>query len=439
MIKVCKFGGTSMADANAIRKVRDIISSDCDRKYVIVSAPGKRNKEDIKITDTLYSCYSEIMEKGNCNKNFSLIRERFIGIVSDLGLDIDIKAILDQTEKEMIENRSADFCASRGEYLSALIFARFIGFEFVDAIDMVRFDSEGRLNIDYTDDKVKNVLKGKENVVIPGFYGKSYEGKVKTFSRGGSDITGSIIARGVKADIYENFTDVSGFLVCDPRIVPMAKTIRQITYKELRELSYMGASVLHSEAIFPVMKKKIPINIKNTFSPQDEGTMIVPNDKYNYREGDPIITGIAGKKDFTVIIIEKSMMNSEVGFIRRVLSVIEHHGLCVEHLPSGIDTLSVVVSSEQLKNGILSDVINEIRENVSPDYIQVIENISLIATVGHGMTRRPGTAGKLFTSLAEAGINVAMIDQGSSELNIIIGVANSDYEKTIKTIYKAFI
>ncbi len=439
MIKVCKFGGTSMADAHAIRKVRDIILKDKDRKFIVVSAPGKRNKEDIKITDTLYSCYEEIVQKGSCNKSFSLIKERFMGIAEDLKVDIDIKSILDKTEKEMIENRSSDFCASRGEYLSALIFASFIGFEFVDAVDMIRFDSEGRFNQEYTDDKVKTKLKGKEYVVIPGFYGKSYEGKVKTFSRGGSDITGSIIARGVKADLYENWTDVSGFLVCDPRIVPIAKTIRQITYKELRELSYMGASVLHSEAIFPVMKGRIPINIKNTFSPEDVGTMIVPNDKYVSLEGDPVITGIAGKKDFTVIIIEKSMMNAEVGFIRKVLSVIEHHGLCVEHLPSGIDTLSIVVSSEQLKGGILSDIINEIRENVSPDYIQVVENISLIATVGHGMTRRPGTAGKLFNSLAEAGINVIMIDQGSSELNIIIGVANSDYEKCIKTIYKAFI
>ena len=439
MIKVCKFGGTSMADAHAIRKVRDIILKDKDRKYVVVSAPGKRNKDDIKITDTLYACYEEIVRKGNCNKNFSLIRERFAGIVEDLKLAIDINAILDRTEKEMIEYQSADFCASRGEYLSALIFAEFIGFTFVDAVEMIRFDSEGRLNQEYTDDKVKTKLKGLTNVVIPGFYGKSYEGNVKTFSRGGSDITGSIIARGVRADLYENWTDVSGFLICDPRIVPLAKPIRQVTYKELRELSYMGASVLHSEAIFPVMKGKIPINIKNTFSPEDEGTMIVPNDKYNVMEGDPVITGIAGKKDFTVIIIEKSMMNAEVGFIRRVLSVIEHHGLCVEHLPSGIDTLSIDVSSEQLKGGILSDVINEIRENVSPDYIQVVENISLIATVGHGMTRRPGTAGKLFNSLAEAGINIIMIDQGSSELNIIIGVANSDYEKCIRTIYKAFV
>ncbi len=438
MIKVCKFGGTSMADANAIRQVKNIVLSDSARSYVVVSAPGKRNKNDIKITDTLYACNEDVINTGSCAERFALIRSRFTEIVEDLGLSIDIKTILDETEKQITEKRNADFAASRGEYLSARVMAEFLGFEFVDAVEMVRFDSRGRLNIDYTDDKVKNRLSGVQKAVIPGFYGKAYQGEVKTFSRGGSDITGSIIALGVNADLYENWTDVSGFLVCDPRIVPEAKTINQITYKELRELSYMGASVLHAEAIFPVMKKKIPINIKNTFKPEDKGTMIVPNELYVVGESDSIITGIAGKKDFTVIFIEKSMMNSEVGFIRRVLSVIEHHGLCLEHLPSGIDTLSIVLASEQLKDGVLNDIINEIRENVSPDYVHVIENISIIATVGHGMARRPGTAAKLFTALAESGINITMIDQGSSELNIIVGVSNSDYEKCIRAIYNAF-
>lgn len=438
MLKVCKFGGTSMADAASIRKVKDIILGEESRKYVVVSAPGKRNKEDIKITDTLYKCYNDLVEKGDFSERFSLIRERFLGIAADLGLKSDFKAILDVTEKEIAEKESADFTASRGEYLSARIMAEFLGFEFVDAEDMIRFDSQGRLNEEYTDDKVKTRLKHVDKAVIPGFYGRDSEGKVKTFSRGGSDITGSVIARGVKADLYENWTDVSGFLICDPRIVPEAETIRQITYKELRELSYMGASVLHAEAIFPVMKGKIPINIRNTFKPEDKGTMIVPNEQYKSLSGE-IITGIAGKKNFTVIFIEKSMMNSEVGFIRRVLSVIEHHGLCIEHVPSGIDTLSIVLESEQLKNGVLSDIVNEIRENVSPDYVHVIENISLIATVGHGMARRTGTAATLFSALAKAGINIAMIDQGSSELNIIIGVANSDYEKCIKAIYDAFV
>ena len=435
MIKVCKFGGTSMADAKAFAQVKSIINADESRRFIVVSAPGKRNKQDIKITDTLYACYKELQETGAIANKFALIRDRFTELVKDLGLGLDIQSLLDKTEREIIENNSPDFTASRGEYLSARVMSEYLGIEFIDASEMIRFDSRGNLNQDYTDDKVRNRLENVDKAVIPGFYGKDYEGKIKTFSRGGSDITGSIIARGVKADLYENWTDVSGFLVCDPRIVPEAKAIKQITYKELRELSYMGASVLHPEAIFPVMKGKIMINIKNTFKPEDPGTMIVPNEKYELLCGESVVTGIAGKKDFTVIFIEKSMMNAEVGFIRKVLSVVEHYGLCVEHLPSGVDTLSVVVASDQLKDGVLSDVVNEIRENVSPDYVHVIENISLIATVGHGMNRRVGTAAKLFNALAQANINLRMIDQGSSELNIIIGVENSDYEKCISTIY----
>ncbi len=439
MIKVCKFGGTSMADAKAIRQVKSIIESDADRKFVVVSAPGKRFKEDIKITDTLYKCYDEVVATGSCKNSFAIIRERFVEIVNDLELDLDINSILDKTENEINEYRSADFSASRGEYLSGVVVAAFLGFKFVDAAELVRFDSHGRLNQDYTDDKVSTKIGSLEKIVIPGFYGKDFQGNIKTFSRGGSDITGSIIARGVKADLYENWTDVSGFLVSDPRIVPEAKPIKQLTYKELRELSYMGAQVLHAEAIFPVMTRKIPINIKNTFKPEDKGTMIVPNEMYVQGEGDDIITGIAGKKNFTVLLIEKSMMNAEVGFIRKVLSVVEHYGLCVEHLPSGIDTLSIVMDSDQLKDGVLTDLVNEIRENVNPDYVHVIENISLIATVGHGMARRLGTAATLFKALADAGINIKMIDQGSSELNIIIGVNNCDYEKCIRAIYHAFI
>lgn len=437
MLKVCKFGGTSMADASAMLKVKDIILSDKSRKYVVVSAPGKRHKNDIKITDTLYKCYDYAMETGSCKDVFSVIRERFTQIVEDLKLDLDIKSILDETERQIDEQKNPDFTASRGEYLSAIIMANLLGAKFIDAVSLVRFDSRGRLNQEYTDDKVKTVLEDVDFAVIPGFYGKDSYGKVKTFSRGGSDITGSIIARGVNADLYENWTDVSGFLVCDPRIVPEAKTIKTISYRELRELSYMGASVLHSEAIFPVQKNKIPINIKNTFRPQDEGTMIVPAENAIGNQEDSIITGIAGKKDFTVIHVEKSMMNSEVGFIRKVLSVVEHHGICIEHVPSGIDTVSIILASEEVK-GIINDLVSEIRENVNPDYVHVIENISLIATVGHGMAKRSGTAAKIFTALAEQGINIKMIDQGSSELNIIIGVNNSDYEKCIRTIYKAF-
>lgn len=426
-----------MANAETLKKVKEIVFADESRRFVVVSAPGKRNKDDVKVTDALYRCYDELVSEGNCKEAFAVIRKRFTDIATELGLSLDIKSVLDKTEKEIEERKSAEFTASRGEYLAAIVTAEYLGFEFADAADMVRFDSEGKLNEEYTDDKVKSRLKNVKNAVIPGFYGKNSDGEIKTFSRGGSDITGSVIARGVKADLYENWTDVSGFLVCDPRIVPECKPIRQVTYKELRELSYMGASVLHAEAIFPVMRGKIPINIRNTFKPQEEGTMIVPNERYSAENGS-VITGIAGRKHFTVLSIEKSMMNSEVGFIRKVLSVIEHHGLCVEHVPSGIDTLSVILASEQLKDGVLSDIVNEVRENVSPDYIHVIENISLIATVGHGMTRRSGTAAKIFRALADAGINVRMIDQGSSELNIIIGVADTDYEKCICAIYYAF-
>ena len=426
-----------MANAETLKKVKEIVFADDSRKFVVVSAPGKRNKDDVKVTDALYRCYDELVEKGDCKQSFAVVRKRFTDIADGLGLNFDLASVLARTEKEIVEKKDVEFTASRGEYLSAIVTAEYLGFEFVDATEVVRFDSEGKLNVYYTDDKVKARMKGVKRAVIPGFYGKNSEGKVKTFSRGGSDITGSIIARGVKADIYENWTDVSGFLICDPRIVPECKPIKQLTYKELRELSYMGASVLHAEAIFPVMKGKIPINIRNTFRPQDEGTMIVPNEQYS-AESNSVITGIAGRKHFTVLSIEKSLMNSEVGFIRKVLSVIEHHGLCVEHVPSGIDTLSVILDSEQLKDGVLSDIVNEVRENVSPDYVHVIENISLIATVGHGMTRRSGTAAKLFGALAAAKINIRMIDQGSSELNIIIGVADSDYEKCIRAIYNAF-
>ena len=437
MIKVCKFGGTSMADKSAIEQVKKIILSEPDRRYIVVSAPGKRNKEDIKITDTLYKVYDELVSTGDIKENFLPIQHRFIEIAKELNVKVDIEKILEQVRKEIIENKDRDFTASRGEYLTAIIMADYIGYEFVDAAKLIRFDSEGKLNEDYTNDKVRLVLKDIERAVIPGFYGKNSEGKIKTFSRGGGDITGSIIARGVKADLYENWTDVSGFLVCDPRIVPESKTIKQVTYKELRELSYMGASVLHSEATFPVRKERIPINIKNTFAPSEAGTMIVPNEMYN-SGSEEVITGITGKKGFTVIVIEKSMMNFEVGFIRKVLSVIEHYGLCVEHVPSGIDTLSVIIESAQLKGGILGDIINEIRESVNPDYVHVVENISLIAIVGHGMTRRIGTAAKIFGALASAGINIVMIDQGSSELNIIIGVSNTDYEKCIRVLYDAF-
>lgn len=433
---VCKFGGTSMADAKAMLQAAEIVKADERRRYVVVSAPGKRSKEDAKVTDLLYACHDAVVRTGSCREAFRPVRERFTEIVEELGLSLAIGDYLDEAERGIAENaETPDFAASRGEYLSAVVFAALLGYEFVDAAALIRFDSGNVLNEAYTNDKIKTGLTA-ERAVIPGFYGKNSLGKIVTFSRGGSDITGSIVARGVEAKLYENWTDVSGFLFCDPRIVENPKRIRTITYKELRELSYMGASVLHAEAIFPVMKGRIPINVKNTFDPEDEGTMIVPIEKYN---GKDVITGVAGRKNFTVIFIEKSMMNAEVGFIRRVLSVLEHYGVCVEHVPSGIDTLSVVVGSDELSGGVLSDVVSEIRESVNPDYVHVIENISLVATVGHGMARKAGVAARLFNALAKDNINILMIDQGSSELNIIVGVANSDYENCIKCIYREFV
>lgn len=427
-----------MADAKAIARVENIIRADKDRRYVVVSAPGKRFKDDIKITDMLYRCQKEAAETGSCKNSFSVIRDRFTEIAADLGLNFDIAAVLDETEAAIDAHAdSPDFAASRGEYLSARVMAEKLGFPFVDATELIRFDSHGNLNAPYTEDKIKAKLSKTEYAVIPGFYGKDSFGNIKTFSRGGSDVTGSVIAAGADADLYENWTDVSGFMVCDPRIVPDAQIIRLVTYKELRELSYMGASVLHAEAIFPVQKKRISINIRNTFDPTAPGTMIVPTEKYVHADGQ-IITGIAGKKDFTVIFVEKSMMNAEVGFVRKLLSIIEHYGICIEHVPSGIDTLSLVIESKNLAGGVLNDIVNEIRESVSPDYVHVTENVALVATVGHGMARKSGTAARLFTALAKSNINIQMIDQGSSELNIIVGVANADYEKCIASIYREF-
>ena len=435
-VKVCKFGGTSMADAAAIENVAKIILSDNSRRYVVVSAPGKRNKEDIKITDLLYECNREAVENGDCSKSFSKIKTRYIEIANDLKIDVDIENILEETEKEINRLKSSDFAASRGEYLNAIIMAAKLNFKFIDTAEIILFDQNGNFDSESTNALVGEKLKSSDYAVLPGFYGKDRNGNIKTFSRGGSDITGAIIARAVNAELYENWTDVSGFLACDPRIVENPRQIAVLSYKELRELSYMGASVLHSESIFPVRKGKIPINIKNTFKPEEKGTMILPSEMY-HKSGN-VVTGIAGKKDFTVINIEKSLMNNELGFARRVLSVLEQYSISFEHMPSGIDTLSLVIETATLQNGMLETILEGIKKEVSPTYLYVTENIALIATVGHGMTSSVGTAGKLFSALASENINVKLIDQGSSELNIIVGVDNSDYEKCVRAIYKAF-
>ena len=436
-LTVCKFGGSSLADGNNITRVTEILLSDPVRRYAVVSAPGKRYSGDIKVTDLLYACYKESVEKGSCAETFSLIRKRFASIISELGMEnFDIESILDETEREIEKRKSADFTASRGEYLNARIVAAKLGWAFVDAADVIFFDENGAFDEKRSYPVLEEVLRSKKNAVIPGFYGTDVNGQIKTFSRGGSDISGSIVARAVNADLYENWTDVSGFLACDPRIVEKPERIEYISFKELRELSYMGANVLHADSIFPVRKGDIPIKIKNTFRPQDPGTLILPFKKYS-KSGN-IVTGIAGKKDFTVIFLEKSMMNAEIGFARKVLSILEEDGICFEHMPSGIDTLSLVIESRYLADGVLDRLIQQIREAVNPDYVHVLENIALVATVGHGMASNIGTSARLFGALSEANINIRMIDQGSSEINIIVGIDNADYEKCVRAIYREF-
>ena len=436
MIKVCKFGGTSMADGITMLRVRNILDSDASRRYVVVSAPGKRFGGDVKVTDLLYETYDNVALLGETGEAFEKICDRFRGIVSELGLEMDIDGLLKETQADILKEASPDFCASRGEYLSARIMAQLWGVPFIDARDVVKFGPDGRLDGEKTYSLLAAALKGKKRAVVSGFYGEDANGKVKTFSRGGSDISGAIVARAAGADLYENWTDVSGFLACDPRIVDNPVPIRALSYKELRELSYMGANVLHSESIFPVREADIPIRIKNTFRPEDEGTEIVPTSRYTY--SGRRVTGIAGKKNFTVIFLEKSLMNTEIGFTYRALGVFLKHNISFEHIPTGIDTMSFVIDGAELKNGVLDTLCEEIRDAVQPDSLRVISDIALIAVVGHGMARSVGTSARLFEAIARAGVNVRMIDQGSSELNIIVGVDNASYEPTLKAVYEEF-
>ena len=436
-LTVCKFGGSSLADGNNIARAADIVKGDPARRFVVVSAPGKRFSADEKITDMLYACYRECEAEGSCAASFAKIRKRFTSIVAELGMEgFGIESVLDETERAIEQKRSADFTASRGEYLNARLIAALLGWEFIDASELIFFDKRGAFDEARSYPVIAARLAACEHAVIPGFYGTGADGEIRTFSRGGSDVSGSIIARGVGADLYENWTDVSGFLACDPRIVSKPQKMEKISYKELRELSYMGANVLHADSIFPVRKGNIPINIKNTFAPDDPGTLILPS--VHYVKTHNIVTGIAGKKDFTVLFLEKSMMNSEVGFARRVLSVLEKENIGFEHMPSGIDTLSLVIESRYLAGGVLERLIDEIRDAVAPDYVRVLENIALVATVGHGMASNVGTSARLFGALSQAGINIRMIDQGSSELNIIVGIDNADYERCVRAIYREF-
>ena len=433
-LRVAKFGGSSVADAIQIEKIKDIIMSSEDRRYIVVSAPGKRFDDDAKITDLLYLCKTHMEHKLPYQQLFQVICDRYMAVEVNLGTTVDLKSEFKKIEHDMNEGASADYVASRGEYLNAMMIASYLGYDFVDSAEMVRFNEKGKLDADATDECIRNVLSKHERAVIPGFYGSKADGSIKTFSRGGSDVTGSLIARAMGADVYENWTDVSGFLVADPRIVDDPRPISTISYKELRELSYMGASVLHEDAIHPARVANIPINIRNTNRPEDEGTMITAEPSL---EDGRIITGIAGSKDFTAITIYKSMLNDERGFVRRLSSVLEDLNIPIEHMPSGIDTLSVVLTNKSI-DGRLDEILDSFQKQLDPDNMDVADDLALIATVGSGMSYRPGVSAKLFTALADAGVNIRMIDQGSSEMNIIVGVQNQDFEKSIKAIYDAF-
>ncbi len=436
-MKVCKFGGSSMASSDTIKRVADIIKSDEKRKYVVVSAPGKRFTKDIKITDSLLNCYAESKKGKKVEELFKPIRDRFTEIAEGLGVDkqLDLNSVFASIEEGIKLSSAPDFAAAQGERLSAMILAAYLGYTFIDAKEVIRFSDNGVFNAEYTNDVAQKLLSGIDTgVVIPGFYGSTSTGRIVTFSRGGSDVTGAIIARAVKAELYENWTDVNGFLTADPRIVNNPKQIPELSYRELRELSYMGANVLHPESIFPVRKANIPINIKNTFDPENPGTLILPG----VIQHDRLITGIAGKKGFVSILIEKSMMNNEIGFTRKLLSVLENLNMSFEHLPSGIDTMTLILADTEIGNK-MQELVGGIREAVSPDRLEIQSDLALIATVGHGMAYKPGTASRLFTALSRVGVNIKMIDQGSSELNIIVAVKGDDYEKAINAIYEEFI
>ena len=437
-IKVAKFGGSSVADGIQLTKTKQIIEQDPDRRYIVVSAPGKRYEGDNKITDLLYLCKTHIEHNLPYDQIFQVVEDRYMAVEINLGVDVDLLRHMAEIRDNLRQNPSADYIASRGEYLNAILVAAFLGYDFVDTANLIKFDYKGKILIEETDAALKAELAKHERAVLPGFYGSTPDGKIKTFSRGGSDITGALVARAINADVYENWTDVSGFLMADPRIVKNPKQIETISYKELRELSYMGASVLHEDAIYPARMANVPINIRNTNDPEDPGTMITAESQVDSDNGGGIITGIAGSKDFTVVALYKNMMSSERGFVRRILGILDDYDINFEHLPSSIDTVSVVMSKKALGDR-LDEVLEAFRQRLQPDSIDVFENIALIATVGHRMTYRPGVSAKLFNALGEAKVNILMIDQGSSEMNIIVGVENKDFEKAIRAIYDTFV
>ncbi|MCQ2421212.1 MAG: aspartate kinase [Clostridia bacterium] len=432
---VVKFGGTSLATAAQIRKAAAIIKADPARRFVVASAPGKRDSADTKVTDLLYRCYDLASGGKDFTPALDEIRARFAEIIADLGVEFDLGKELQIIRSHLENDPQRDYMASRGEYLNSRILAKFLGFTFLDAAAMVCFFPNGRFDANRTDALLRTELAKTESAVIPGFYGASDDGRIHTFSRGGSDVTGSLVACAADASLYENWTDVSGMLFTDPRIVKDPHTISVITYRELRELSYMGATVLHEDAVFPVRKAGIPINIRNTNRPDDDGTMIVPDLPADMQKR--IVTGIAGRKGFTSVLVEKSMMSTEVGFGAKIMGIFAANNTPFEHCPTGIDTISVIVNSAQFREK-KEAILQQIRHELQPEYICVEGGLAMIAIVGHGLVYAKGSAARVFGTLAKAGINVRMIDQGSSEMNIIVGVAEEDYEAAIQSLYEEF-
>ncbi len=436
-IKVAKFGGSSLADATQFRKVIGIVKADDSIKYVVPSAPGKRFSDDTKVTDMLLNCYEKVLSGGDYTEDLINIKKRYDTIIADLGVELSLDDEFVRIGYAMRSRAGRDYVASRGEYLCGIVLAKCLGYDFVDASGIVRFKNDGSLDVELTDVSTAKALAKCDRAVIPGFYGSMPNDTIKTFSRGGSDITGSIVARAVKADMYENWTDVSGFLMADPRIVKDPRPISVITYRELRELSYMGATVLHEDSIFPVSAAGIPINIRNTNRPEDRGTMIVERVPEN-KETDMVITGVAGRKNFAVVDIEKDQMHGDVGFMARAFDIFRTHKISIEHVPTGIDNMGVVVLDDANFAAGEEGLLRELDAKLAPDYLKVDRDLALIAVVGRAMKSKPGTAAKIFSAVAKHDISIRMIDQGSSELNIIIGVDRVNFETAINAIYKEF-
>ncbi len=437
MLKVCKFGGSSLASAETFQKVKAIIEKDDARRIVVVSAPGKRFKEDMKVTDLLYLTEAHLKYNAPYTDIFESVKQRYREIAEGCRLSVDLDAEFAKIEEKLSKKTGVDYIVSRGEYLNAVLMANYLGYTFVDSADWLFFGYDGKVDYERSYFALKTIMERHPRVVLPGFYGSMPDGNIRTFSRGGSDVTGALAAVGAEADCYENFTDVSGVMMADPRIVKDPKPISRITFAELRELSHMGAEVLHEETVLPVRKKNIPIYIKNTNAPEEPGTMIMESFSEEVEASDRFITGVSGKKHYTIISVSKSLMNEEIGYIRKALEIVERYGLSIEHIPTGVDSFSIVLPSAGLEH-CLHALISEITSRLMPDSVKVTPDISLIAVVGRRMALSPGVSGKIFTALGENRINVRMIEQSADEINIMIGVADSDFNKTIQVLYDSF-